>query len=59
MKLIYRAQTLNYTPATTTYHKPNALNWRYQIPGETYENQPKIGLSSSKSHAINWRYQLA
>jgi len=59
MQLIYRGHSYNYTPATPQpYVKPRALNWRYQVPGETYEGaiapEPYI-----KPRAINWRYQLA
>ncbi|MGH2412409.1 MAG: hypothetical protein ACRDEA_01670 [Microcystaceae cyanobacterium] len=56
MQLIYRGYSSDYAPKTQRYIKPHAINWRYQVPGETYEES--IATSSySKPRAINWRYQ--
>ena len=58
MQLIYRGQTLPYTPAEPSlYRKPQALNWRFQTPGETYGEGFTPVTAYRKPQAINWRYQ--
>jgi hypothetical protein len=58
MQLIYRGQTLPYTPTEASlYRKPQALNWRFQAPGETYSENPTTIAAYRKPHAINWRWQ--
>lgn len=58
MKLIYRAQILDYVPPTPQpYRKPRTLNWRFRVPGETYgENIPIQPYR--KPLALNWRFQV-
>ncbi|MFB2896187.1 hypothetical protein ACE1CI_25025 [Aerosakkonemataceae cyanobacterium BLCC-F50] len=59
MQLIYRGHTYNYTPAAPkAYVKPRALNWRYQVAGETYEPTSE-SIKYVKPRAINWRYQMS
>ncbi len=59
MQLIYRGQVLDYDSLSTQpYRKPRALNWRYQIPGETYENKSIPPSSHRQFRGINWRYQM-
>jgi hypothetical protein len=40
------------------YQKPSALNWRYQIPGESYQSSLKNFSTYSSPKAINWRWKL-
>lgn len=59
MKLIYRGHT--YTCETLSaqpYHKPHALNWRYQAAGEMY-GESIVPVSNPQPRALNWRYQMA
>jgi hypothetical protein len=59
MKLIYRAQTFDYMPRLgLQYQKPYALNWRYQVPGETYGDTPISIRPYEAPRALNWRYRL-
>lgn len=59
MKLIYRAATINFEPqALPAYRQPHAINWRYQVPGESYEPTTPIKQSYSFPKAINWRWQV-
>jgi uncharacterized lipoprotein YddW (UPF0748 family) len=59
MQLIYRGHTYNHTPAAPkAYVKPRALNWRYQVVGETYEPISE-SIKYVKPRAINWRYQMS
>lgn len=61
MQLIYRGYTINYTPRPIqAYRQPNALNWRWQIPGESFQST-----STSQCipmycppRALNWRFQM-
>jgi hypothetical protein len=39
------------------YKKPRALNWRYQVPGETYNQSVNLDRQYQKPRAINWRWQ--
>lgn len=56
MILIYRGQIFESTPPSVKpYRKPRALNWRYQVPGETY-GDTGICAPYRKPRAINWRY---
>jgi len=58
MILIYKGETFEYTPPSVKpYRKPRALNWRYQVPGETYE-ATGICAPYSQPRAINWRYRM-
>jgi hypothetical protein len=60
MKLIYRAQIIEFTtPAVQPYQKPRALNWRYQVAGETYNNTPLDRQPYRQPRALNWRFRLA
>ncbi|OLP20081.1 hypothetical protein BST81_02255 [Leptolyngbya sp. 'hensonii'] len=59
MQLIYRGQTINYTPATAQpYRKPCALNWRFHAPGETYGDMPLPVAPYQAPRALNWRFQV-
>ncbi len=59
MKLIYRANILEYTPRPVQpYVKPNALNWRFQPPGSKFECTPRPIQPYAKPRAMNWRFQL-
>jgi len=58
MILIYGGHIFEYTPpAVKPYRKPRALNWRYQVPGETY-GDTGISAPYSQPRAINWRYRM-
>jgi hypothetical protein len=59
IRLIYRGVSFPYSPPTPKpYRKPRAVNWRYQIPGETCAApEAPIVLSYRKPRAVNWRYQ--
>lgn len=60
MKLIYRAQICEYSPRPTMpYRKPYAINWRFQVPGETYGDTLIPVLPYRQPRAINWRFQIA
>jgi hypothetical protein len=39
------------------YQQPRALNWRYQVPGTTYDRPADLELEYQKPRAINWRWQ--
>jgi hypothetical protein len=59
MQLIYRANVYHYTPAEPRqYQKPRALNWRFQAPGERYED-PIMPNPYLKPRALNWRFQTS
>lgn len=58
MQLIYHGQTLPYPPTEPSlYRKPQALNWRFQAPGEIYSEIPTPIAADRKPQAINWRWQ--
>jgi hypothetical protein len=58
MKLIYRAQSYDYTPRPVPpYRKPRAINWRFQVGCETSEGIPRPVPPYRKARAINWRFQ--
>lgn len=60
MKLIYRAQIIEFTPPPVRrYQKPRALNWRYQVPGETYNSISVVIPPYCQPRALNWRFRLA
>ncbi len=43
---------------TAPYKKPRSLNWRYQVPGETYNQLSEIvDFQYQQPRAINWRWQ--
>lgn len=59
MKLIYRAQIYNCTPAAIQpYVKPRALNWRFHPPGQKFETTPRPVSEYVQPRAMNWRFQL-
>lgn len=59
MKLIYRASIFDFEPQSLpAYHQPHAINWRYQVPGESYEPARRIIQPYIFPKAINWRYQI-
>ncbi|HEY9660053.1 MAG TPA: hypothetical protein V6C65_16470 [Allocoleopsis sp.] len=59
MQLIYRGHIYHCTqPNPQPYQKPHALNWRYQVPGETYGEDLLPTPSFRQPRAINWRYQV-
>lgn len=55
MQLICRGHTYNVATKSRTV-KPSVINWRYCVPGETYETEAS-SLPFGQSHAMNWRYQ--
>jgi hypothetical protein len=58
MQLIYRGHTYRYKPNALKIVQPRALNWRYQIPGQTYEiNAIETSRPARTPLALNWRYQ--
>ncbi len=56
MQLIYRGFTYEYTPTVKATRSPRAVNWRYEIPGQTCENSSFPEIRSPR--AVNWRYQI-
>jgi hypothetical protein len=56
MKLIDRAQIFDVTPDAP---QPDALNWRYRVPGETYGDQRRSVPIYQAPRAINWRFRWA
>jgi hypothetical protein len=58
MLLIYRGELFN-CPARPIlpYRQPSALNWRYQVPGETYSDLKPLTIDYQPPRAINWRWQ--
>lgn len=59
MKLIYRGYTFDYSPRPIQpYRKPNALNWRWQAPGEIFESNPRPVQQYRQPRALNWRFKL-
>ncbi|HEY9642451.1 MAG TPA: hypothetical protein V6C57_18335 [Coleofasciculaceae cyanobacterium] len=60
MQLIYRGEIVAVSsPTAPAYRKPRALNWRYQIPGETYGESQTAAFVYQTPRAINWRWQYA
>ena len=62
MKLIYRALVLDVAPRSVQpYRKPQALNWRYQVLGETYGDAVKLPAPTRlrQAQAMNWRFRMA
>jgi hypothetical protein len=58
MQLIYRGQTFNYTPAPApSNRRPRAVNWRYQVEGDSIGEMSAPSAKSACSLAINWRYR--
>jgi hypothetical protein len=58
VKIICR--NVSYTCAVAPprpYQQPRALNWRYQVPGKTYNQPADLELEYHKPRAINWRWQ--
>ena len=59
MQLIYRGHIYEYTPRPARPDvQPRAVNWRYQLPGQTFESTPRPARPDVKPRAVNWRYQL-
>jgi hypothetical protein len=44
-------------PEPLPYRDPAALNWRYQIPGKSYDGSQKVTMCYSKPRIINWRWK--
>jgi hypothetical protein len=44
--------------APQPYQAPRALNWRYQVPGKTYNQQSPIKFAYQVPRIINWRWQV-
>jgi hypothetical protein len=57
MKLTYRGNQYETSLSNRNYLLPRAANWRYSIPGVTYQEQSLIR-HYSEPQAINWRYQI-
>lgn len=58
MKLIYRAQIIEYNPALANQdYRPHAINWRYQVSGESCNSVDYSVLPHHKVRALNWRFQ--
>lgn len=59
MQLIYRAYTFNYTPPPVQpYQRPQALNWRWQRPGENVQPTSHSIRIYHPPRALNWRFQV-
>lgn len=59
MHLIYRAHTYTCAPAAATIEQlPCAVNWRYQVPGQSYAIHQVRCPSAINPRAVNWRYQV-
>ncbi len=62
MRLIYLGHTFQCSSCTPqTYRKPDAVNWRYQVPGEVYgEGTPRRSSSTYYSipRVVSWRWQV-
>lgn len=59
MQLIYRAQNFEHAPIPVMpYRKPRALNWRFQVPGETYDVTSIPVPLYCQPRAINWRFRM-
>lgn len=56
MQLIYRGHAYSYESTNLILIKPRALNWRYQVPGQTCEVETPCRPARAPL-AINWRYQ--
>ncbi len=44
-------------PEPLPYRDPVALNWRYQIPGKSYDGSAKIDIGYHQPRIINWRWK--
>ncbi len=59
MQLIYHGQVFNYTPALAQPDvTPQAVNWRFQIPGASYGEKPPVRYVSREPRAVNWRFRI-
>ncbi|NJK53066.1 MAG: hypothetical protein HC936_10055 [Leptolyngbyaceae cyanobacterium SU_3_3] len=59
MQLIYRSQTIEFTPGSALLqNKSHAINWRFQIPGKPYSIVPVLKRSDRQLHAVNWRFRI-
>lgn len=59
MKLIYRAQICDRSARPMLpYHKPAAVNWRYQTSGEMYDLPTISFVESRHPIAMNWRFRM-
>jgi hypothetical protein len=57
MKLIYQGQILDRHAFPMVCRKPNAVNWRYQVPGETDTDAPIPPVHYRQPRAVNWRFR--
>lgn len=58
MKLIYRGSIFEFEPQSLpAYRHPHTINWRYQVPGQSYEPTTRIIQPYFSPKTINWRYQ--
>lgn len=59
MQLIYRGYTYTIESIIPIQPvKPQAINWRYRVAGESYEPH-FVAPSYIPPRALNWRYQLS
>jgi hypothetical protein len=57
IQLVYRGYVSNDASLPLhKYRKPHVLNWRYQVPGEIYEEIRSLPVGYQSPRAINWRY---
>lgn len=56
MQLIYRGQTIEFTPGSAlSQNKSHAINWRFQIPGKSCSTTPVLVQSHCQSpRVVNW-----
>jgi hypothetical protein len=58
VKIICRNVIYTCTVAPSRpYRQPRALNWRYRVPGKTYDRSANLEPEYHKPRAINWRWQ--
>jgi hypothetical protein len=58
MHLIYRGQTLNYTPAQAyVTRQPRVIHWRYQGSGDTRGDLESTPIIHSQAGSVNWHWQ--
>lgn len=60
MKLIYRALILESAPRSIApYRKPQALNWRFHAPNESYGVPQSSAIPYCYPKVLNWRFRMA
>jgi hypothetical protein len=58
MNLIYLGQTFDHTVRTPqVYRKPIAVNWRHQIPDESYGGGVSVS-PYQPPKVVSWRWQV-